>query len=83
MTGFEQFLQSKPGRFLKRAEWADLIGITPSFIAHLASGARQPSLATAYKIEVETKGRVTMQSWLQPNKGVTLPSADAETATAS
>jgi len=65
MNTFETFLNSKRGRKQSRAAWAVEFQITSSYVAHLVSGLRQPSLATAYQIEQATEGRVSMQSWIE------------------
>lgn len=82
MNTFQTFLGSKAGRLHNRKQWAVRFEVTPSFVAHLASGIRRPSLETAFIIERETEGVVTMQSWLQAPSDVSLPKASAEAAPA-
>jgi hypothetical protein len=83
MNAFAKFLNSKSGRLLPRSEWAKRFDVTPSFVAHMVSGVRLPGLATAYRIELHTLGQVTMQSWIGPPLGGSLPDVDAELAAAS
>lgn len=82
MNTFETFLNSKAGRKIPRVEWADRFEVSPSFVAHLVSGFRKPGLATAYRIEVMTKGQVPMQSWIEEVDDGSLPLTGAEPATA-
>jgi hypothetical protein len=74
------FLQSEHGRGQARAQWAHRFGVTTSFIAHMLSGARRPSLATAFKIEQETAGLVTMQAWFEDQDGASMPAREARPA---
>jgi hypothetical protein len=82
MNAFGKFLDSKEGRLLSRSQWAVKIKVSPSFIAHLASGIRLPGLATAHRIEEATNGVITMQSWFGGPLGDTLQSLGTEDAAA-
>lgn len=64
MNAFSMFLQSPHGRRLSQAAWGRQLGISKSYVAHLASGRRVPSLDLAFKIENLSEGVVTMQSWM-------------------
>lgn len=78
MNTFEKFLTSQEGRKLPRAKWADLFEVSPSFVAHLVANFRMPGLATAYRIEVVTRGKVTMRSWIEDADDGSLPVVGAE-----
>ena len=57
--------------YITRKRWthaqaADAFGLDVSQISRLLAGKRGPSLATAYKIETATGGRVKMESFLPP-----------------
>jgi hypothetical protein len=73
MNTFEKFLNSKEGRKVPRIKWADRFEVSPSFVAHLVSGKRQPGLSTAYRIEIMTGGKVPMQSWIEDVDDGSLP----------
>ena len=73
MNTFEKFLHSKEGRKIPRVRWADRFEVSSSFVAHLVSGARQPGLATAYRIEMMTHGQVPMRSWIEDTDDGSLP----------
>ncbi len=82
MNTFETFLSSKAGRKIPRVRWAVLFEVSPSFVAHLVSGLRMPSLSTAYRIEVVTDGLVPMRSWIEDVDGGSLPLIGAESVAA-
>ena len=82
MNTFEKFLNSKAGRKIPKARWADRFEVSPSFVAHLVSGVRMPSLATAYRIEVMTDGQVSMRSWIEDTDDGSLPLIGAESVAA-
>jgi len=81
MSAFSTFMDSKAGKRLSHAGWAEEFGCSRSFITHMKQGHRRPSLETAYKIEQATEGAVTMQSWFTSVEDGILP-GDAEMASA-
>jgi len=46
------------------AEIARQIGVDPTYVSHLRSGRRYPSLKLAAKISEATSGMVTFNDWL-------------------
>lgn len=47
-----------------RAQWADELGVSRSFMSDLLNGNRRPSLELAVRIERATGGRVPAISWV-------------------
>lgn len=48
---------------LKPAQFAQELGVEPSTITRMLSGARGPSLEMALRIEAATTGQVTPKDW--------------------
>jgi DNA-binding transcriptional regulator YdaS (Cro superfamily) len=61
-----------------RAAWAAELGISKSYLSHLANGDRQPSLEIAAKIERLTNGAIPAASWIPDHRNPThTPQEDA------
>lgn len=50
---------------LKPAQFAQALGVEPSTITRMISGARGPSLDMALRIEAATIGQVTPKDWVK------------------
>lgn len=46
------------------AHWADVFGVSASYLSSLTSGKKTPSLEVAARIERATGGAVTCASWI-------------------
>lgn len=44
--------------------WAERLGISRSYLSDILAGNKTPSLALAVRIQAETEGRVTCESWV-------------------
>lgn len=51
---------------LTRAEFAEIIGVTPEAVRLYLKGARRPRIATMQEIHAATKGRVTANDFFAP-----------------
>ncbi len=49
---------------IRQSDFAAAVGATQATISKLVSGAMLPSLQLAVKIQSETQGRVTCESWV-------------------
>lgn len=49
---------------LSQSEWAKRLGISRSYLSDILSGNKTPSLALAVKIQAETAGEVSCESWI-------------------
>lgn len=58
---------------VSQTKWAERLGISRSYLSDILAGNKTPSLALAVKIQAETQGRVTCESWV----GGPTPNEDA------
>lgn len=61
MTALREYL-FKNG--ITQAAFAQTIGVSRSYVAHLSSGLKEPSLAIAARIQLATEGKVSFSSLL-------------------
>jgi DNA-binding transcriptional regulator YdaS (Cro superfamily) len=47
-----------------QTKWAARLGISRSYLSDILAGNKTPSLALAVKIQTETGGAVTCESWV-------------------
>lgn len=51
-----------------RADWADTLSVSRSFMSDLLNGNRRPSLELAVRIERETNGAIKPSVWVAPHQ---------------
>lgn len=52
----------------KKAEFADQIGTSPSYLSQILSGHRRPGFDLMVRIERHTDGAVPVSSWAAPSE---------------
>lgn len=61
----KDFIATPDGQTVSQAEWARRVKVTRGYFCQLRDENKTPSLEVAYKIELVTEGKVTMQDWVQ------------------
>lgn len=64
MMTLKEYLASKPN--ITRRQFAADIGITQSYLSEIVSGKKAPGAAIIWKIQNQTKGKVTLNDWVGP-----------------
>lgn len=61
----KDFISTPEGQVVSQAEWARRCEVTRGYFCQLRDENKTPSLEVAYRIELVTKGRVSMQDWVK------------------
>ena len=61
----KDFIATPDGRTVSQAEWARRVEVTRGYFCQLRDENKMPSMEVAYKIELVTNGKVTMQDWVE------------------
>lgn len=67
---FENWLD---GCSMTRVRVAELLGVDPSYVTHLAAGRVKPGLGLAARIEALSNGTVRAVSWVHDQKPAATP----------
>ena len=65
MTVLAEYVKSARATGEVQAKVAERFGISRSYLSEIASGAKEPSLRVAFRIERATEGAVPASSWAE------------------
>ena len=63
MESLKKYLEGKT-----KKDFAAKIGVSPSYLSQILSGAKSPQLDLAFRIEKATSGEVPATTWLKEEK---------------